>query len=199
MHLQIFDNKIIAPNKHGTRFLNQIFNFKYEDANQLEIFNLPKWKTKESYFIYRDPMEHLISALHTEVIVFLEQTNIKEKNDYYKVIENVLNNFIKGDVTHWCGDLLEGLYNMWNVSNKNKFKVIELKNLSPLLIGLGYTITDYSIIDYEFKTKEFWVSKETIKNTIKTIWPDKWEYLMKIVEKEQEFYYKLNNKIIKLI
>jgi hypothetical protein len=198
MHIQIYDDKIIAPNKHGTRFLNQVFDFKYVDSDQAEIFKQKKWLNKNVWFIYRDPMEHLVSALHTEIIVFLEQSNTID--DYDKIIEKVINTFIQPkDTTHWCKDLLKGLHNMWCISNKEKFKIIELKNLSPLLLELGYNIPEFNYEDYQFANSKFPISKETIQNIVKNKFPDKWNCLMSMIKSENESYYKLNNKIIKFI
>jgi hypothetical protein len=190
MHVQIYDNKIIAPNKHGTRFLNQVFDFKYEDGDQLEIFKTYKWLTADVWFVYREPMEHLISALHTEIITKLN--NSKDSN-----IQNVINDFVSQyGTTHWHPQLLQQLYDTWLRYNKNKFKIIELKNLSNLLIDLGYNIPEFNYSDYQFNDIPIKLTKENIVEIVKTDFPNEWNYLIKMVNIEKEFYNKLNNRII---
>jgi hypothetical protein len=103
---------------------------------------------------------------------------------------------------HWNTDILKDLYYTWDKVHKNGFNIVELKELSNLLIELGYNVPEYDYEEFQFHHLKGWVSKEDIVLMVQMDFPKEWEYLMSIVESENEFYYKLNNKIripIKLI
>jgi hypothetical protein len=74
-------------------------------------------------------------------------------------------------------------------------KVVDLKELSNLLIELGYKVPEFDYEEYQFHHLKSWISKEDVVLMIQTDFPKEWEYLMSIVESENDFYYKLNNKI----
>jgi hypothetical protein len=132
-------------------------------------------------------MEHLVSALHTEII--------NKKRSNLNLIE-VVDKFVseKG-ATHWDKNILKNLYFVWNRGCKNGLKVVDLKELSNLLIDLGYNVPEYDYEEYQFHHMRSWISKEDVVLMVQTDFPKEWEYLMSIVESENDFYYKLNNKI----
>lgn len=184
MQLKIYDNKILAPLKHGTRFLDKIF----QSYKECPIIDLYKWKEMDVWFIYRNPEEHLISALHTEII---------NRDASNMSVSDVIKGFVgeKG-TTHWNKDILQRLSMYWSTADKDKFKVVELNHLSDLLIELGYEVPKYNPIEYEFNHIEGWVTKQDIALMVERDFPKEWEYLMDVVKSEMEYYYKLNNKIV---
>jgi hypothetical protein len=189
MNLKIYDNKIAAPVKHGTRFLDKIFS-TYVDAHIETIYQLYTYYRKREpiWIVYRDPMEHLVSALHTEIL------NRKSSN---LTIADVISNFVRKEgTTHWEKHVLKELYYVWNKRCNESFNIVELKKLSNLLIQLGYEVPEYDYEEFQFHHLKGWVSKEDIVSMVQADFPKEWEYLMSIVESENEFYYKLNNKII---
>jgi hypothetical protein len=133
-------------------------------------------------------MEHLVSALHTEIL------NRKVSN---LTIAEVISNFVRKEGTsHWEKNVLKELYNVWNRVSNESFNIVELKELSNLLIQLGYQVPEYDYEEFQFHYLRGWVSKEDIVLMVQSDFPNEWEYLMSIVERENKFYYKLNNKII---
>jgi hypothetical protein len=196
MNLNIYDNKIFAPLKHGTRFLSKIFP-TYVHANTSNVYReyLVSPPKNPIWCIYRDPMEHLVSALHSEIITMDTYGDL--------TISDVMNKFTQLEGTmHWNTDILKDLYYTWDKVHKNGFNIVELKELSNLLIELGYNVPEYDYEEFQFHHLKGWVSKEDIVLMVQMDFPKEWEYLMSIVESENEFYYKLNNKIripIKLI
>jgi len=189
MNVNVYDNKIFAPLKHGTRFLSKIFS-THTHANTSNVYReyLVSPPKNPIWCIYRDPMEHLASALHSEIITM---------DTYgYLTISNVLDEFtqLKGSM-HWNKDILKDLYYVWDKVHKNGFNIVELKELSNLLIELGYNVPEYDYEEFQFHHMRSWISKEDIISMVQTDFPKEWEYLMSIVESENEFYYKLNNKI----
>ena len=190
MNLKIYDNKIAAPVKHGTRFLDKIFDI-WTDTHAKTIYNdymHESFVNKEIWFIYRDPMEHLVSALQTEII----NNGVSDLT-----ISDVISNFIRIEGTsHWDRDILKELYYVWNRVYDKGFNVVELKELSNLLIELGYNVPEFDYQEFQFQHLHNWISKEDVVLLVKTNFPKEWEYLMSIVESENQFYYKLINKII---
>lgn len=188
MNLKIYDNKIAAPAKHGTRFLDKIFETYIPSHVETIYKEYIGLRTKSPiWFIYRDPMEHLVSALHTEII---------NKGLDNLSIATTINNFMcPSGTTHWDTDILKDLHYVWNRVYKNGFNVVELKELSNLLIQLGYKVPEFDYAEFQFKHLDNWVSKEDIVQMVQRDFPKEWEYLMSIVESENEFYYKLKNKI----
>ena len=188
MNYKLYDDTICAPVKHGTRFLDKIFP-TCVNCHASTIYNefLGIRTQKPTWFIYRDPMEHLVSALHTEII--------NKKRSNLNLIE-VVDKFVseKG-ATHWDKNILKNLYFVWNRGCKNGLKVVDLKELSNLLIELGYKVPEFDYEEYQFHHLKSWISKEDVVLMIQTDFPKEWEYLMSIVESENDFYYKLNNKI----
>jgi hypothetical protein len=188
MNYKLYDDTICAPVKHGTRFLDKIFP-TYVDCHASTIYNgyLGEQTKKPIWFIYRDPMEHLVSALHTEII---------NKNVSNFTTPDVISHFVcEGCTTHWDKNILKELYNTWDKVHKNGFNIVELKELSNLLIDLGYNVPEYDYKEYQFHHMRSWISKEDVVLMVQTDFPKEWEYLMSIVESENDFYYKLNNKI----
>jgi hypothetical protein len=188
MNLKIYGGIICAPVKHGTRFLDKIFPTNVA-AHSTTIYNeyLSLLTKKPIWFIYRDPMEHLVSALHTEII---------NKNVSNFTTPDVISHFVReGCTTHWDKNILKELYDTWDKVHKNGFNIVELKELSNLLIELGYNVPEYDYEEFQFHHMRSWISKEDVVLMVQTDFPKEWEYLMSIVESENEFYYKLNNKI----
>jgi len=189
MNYKLYDDIICAPVKHGTRFLDKIFPTCI-DCHASTIYNeyLDEQTKKPTWFIYRDPMEHLVSALHTEII------NKKRSN---LSIKEVVDNFVsKKGTVHWGKNILKNLYFVWNKGCKNGLNIVELKELSNLLIELGYRVPEFDYQEYQFNHLKSWISKEDVVLLMRTDFSKEWEYLMSIVESENDFYYKLNNKII---
>lgn len=187
MQLKIYDNKILAPLKHGTRFLDKIFQ-TYKECPIIDLYKSRYWREIDVWFIYRNPEEHLISALHTEII---------NRDASNMSVSDVIKDFVREKgTTHWNKDILKGLSIYWSNANKEKFKVVELNHLSDLLIELGYEIPKFNPIEYEFNHIKGWVTKQDIVLMVEKDFPKEWEYLMDIVKSEMEYYYKLNNKIV---
>jgi hypothetical protein len=188
MNYKLYDDTICAPVKHGTRFLDKIFPTCI-DCHASTIYNeyIGRRILKPKWFIYRDPIKHLVSALHTEIIN-------KDVSDL--TIPEVVSNFVRENgTTHWDKNILKNLYFAWNRGCKNGLKIVDLKELSNLLIELGYEVPEFDYEEYQFNYLESWISKEDVVLLMRTDFSKEWEYLMSIVESENDFYYKLNNKI----
>ncbi len=183
---------IIVPFKHGTRYLKKLFPLNYNLPIN-EICSQPDWFDKSVYYLYRDPMENLVSALHTEVVCSYDSNT---------PISDIVFSFfnIDGDGDrlngHWSSGILEKLYNLYIQCNVD-IKLIDLKNLSTLLISLGYKIPIFDYEEFQFKGRSNWMNKEEIVEMMKLDYPIEWNKLMEIVKRETEFYNKLSMGVTK--
>jgi hypothetical protein len=188
MNYKLFnDDSILAPLKCGTRYLEKIFGEPSSQISSHAIGGKLFIKNLQT-IVVRQPFEHLSSALHTEII------NKKRSN---LSIKEVVDNFVsKKGTTHWDKNILKNLYFVWKRGCKNGLNVVELKELSNLLNELGYKVPEFDYEEYQFHHLKSWISKEDVVLLMRTDFSKEWEYLMSIVKSENDFYFKLNNKII---
>jgi hypothetical protein len=131
---------IIAPLKHGTRWLEEKTNPLSFKTN-LHIRGEIEGITKETYWVYREPRKHLVSALRTEIRTAIEF----DKDD----TDSIMDDFINGMGSHWHPELYKYVYSYWNNIN---FNLIHLNDLSNLFPGIEYDSTQYDM-PYYFKAK----------------------------------------------
>jgi hypothetical protein len=185
---------IIAPLKCGTRYLERVFGVP---TSEIASYNLksnlfiPNLKT----IIIRPPIEHLISALHTEILGFLRKN---EGGD----IKEILNTFVSFDPknwqnAHWDKNVYPDLYWYWR-RNRNYVNVIELKNLSSHLKELKIKkLPKYDSNDYDFNNYKYWCSKDDLMLFIKANYKKEWDNLIEQVGVSTIFYdYLINKEVI---
>ena len=201
MDIKIYNNTIMAPVKCGTRYLDKIW--EAQKLYHTKTLTFPKVK----YIIIRDPLSHLISALHTEIVEFINKYG-KSDDYYYK-----LKNFISPDGTnHWCVSFYEYLYYYRN-KHGNDIQVVKLENLTQLLKNLGYNYTIntnveknkwinfsrniyYTPEEYNFNDYKTWMPKEELFEMLKVIHSSEINWLIDKVEIQNIYYNKLiNNEI----
>jgi hypothetical protein len=196
MNFKLYDNKLLVPMKCGTRYLDLIFKNNQVAFDLIEL--------KRSLFlpnitdiIIRPPMEHLVSALHTEILTAYNNTN--QNKDIPVDVSSIINEFCmyeKTDLqnTHWRYDTYEALYWLWR-RNKNNINIIELKDLSLYLEKLNIKkLPKYNLKDYDFHNQTNWCSKDELMLFIKTNYPEHWDNLMTQVKNADVFYNCLINK-----
>jgi hypothetical protein len=196
MNFKLYDNKLLAPVKCGTRYLDLIFK-----DNQI---GFPFTELKKRLFlsnitdiIVRPPMEHLTSALHTAILTATNKTG--PNKDVPVDVLSIIDEFCmyeKTDLqnTHWNYKTYETLYWLWR-RNRNKINIIELKDLSSYLEKLNIkNLPKYDSKDYDFRYHANWCTKDEIMLFIKTNYTEHWDNLMKQVEGSNIFYNLLINK-----
>jgi hypothetical protein len=196
MNFKLYDNKLLVPMKCGTRYLDLIFKNNQVAFDLIEL--------KRSLFlpnitdiIIRPPMEHLVSALHTEILI--AYNNTEQNKDIPVDVSSIINEFCmykKTDLqnTHWRYDTYETLYWLWR-RNKNNINIIELKDLSLYLEKLNIKkLPKYNLKDYDFHNQTNWCSKDELMLFIKTNYPEHWDNLMTQVKNADVFYNCLINK-----
>ena len=190
------DNTILAPLKCGTRYLEKVFG---EPTSEIACYNLktnlfmPTLKT----IVIRPPLEHLISALHTEILGFLQ--NNKDGD-----IKEMLNTFVSFDPknwqnAHWDRHVYSDLYWYWR-RNRNYVNVIELNNLTSHLKELKIKkLPKYDSKEYDFSKYDYWCSKDDLMLFIKTSYRKQWDNLIEQVQYSTIFYeYLINKEVIEI-
>ncbi len=136
---------IITPVKHGTRWLE-------EKTNPIQILDGPLYEenlinfpiTENTYWVYRDSREHLLSALKTEI-----RTSIEFGEDE---TERIVNSYLENKGHHWSGDVLFNLYKYWKEYSVIPIKLSELSTLFPpdlKFIPAKYQMHSYIKTDYD--------------------------------------------------
>ena len=185
MVIKIYNNIIMAPVKCGSRYLDKVWESERTEYIHYQYLKFPKVK----YIVIREPMSHLITALHTETVGFINEFG--RRDDFY----HQLNDFISVDgATHWCVPFYEYLYYYRNKYGED-IEVVKLENLTGLLKNLGHNI-QYVPEEYHFKKYEKWWSKEDLFKMLKEMYPKEINWLIDKVETQKIYYEKLlNNEI----
>lgn len=116
-----FENgmEIIASLKCGTRFIDIQTCYPTPDFCSFDIVDIEKYVTKDTIFIYRDTIEHMLSGLVTDFGL----------NCSHYTLNDLVNEYLSNKGTHWKSNTYLKLYPIWN---KVGFKMVELKDLSTL-------------------------------------------------------------------
>jgi hypothetical protein len=187
MNFKIFDDKIVVPTKCGTRYCESIFptyelvwsNHWYIDDSILN---------KNYWIVYRNPMEHLISALQTEMAMVV---NGHEKS----TLNDVIDRFCREEGTgHWCKDVCKDLHTLW-YNNQSCVNLIELNDLSNTLQSIGYTPIEYNKKEYDFDYLHNKWNKDDYINYIKKNRPKEWKWLEWCASKDMVYYERLNKRL----
>lgn len=185
MVIKIYNNTILTPVKCGTRYLDKIWEDKRVYFGHQQYLKFPKVK----YIIVRDPLSHLISALHTET---LEWINVyTDEDDFYHQLSDFVSNY---GATHWCFPFYEYFYYYRNKYGED-IEIVKLENLTELLKKLGHNV-EYTPDEYHFKKYKKWWSKEDLFEMLKNMYPNEIQLLLEQVETQNMYYQKLiNNEI----
>jgi hypothetical protein len=203
MMLQLYDEgRILAPLKCGTRYLDAVFNLT--DA-QRQQFGITQSEIKSTLFfpnihtlIVRPPKEHLYSALHTDILTTMNNEDFAlpiRKTDINSLMHSYTKR-IDWCTGHWHPKIYETLYWMWR-RNKERIKVVELRNLSNHLTDLGFELPLYKKEDYQFLYLKNYCSIDEMMLFLKTNYPMEWENIEIQIEKSNVFYeYLINGEMV---
>ena len=88
MKLQIYNSSILVHYKCGTRFLDKQFNITEEsNKNRFSLDELSQNQNSIKYIVIRDPLDHLISAIYTELSE-TDSLNLHMESILKKMISN---------------------------------------------------------------------------------------------------------------
>lgn len=176
--IKIFDNRILAPSKCGTRHLRKVF----KDVR----FDMRYHKIKDvTHIVVRNPYEHFKSAIHTEYLNYKNSFNTD--TDVHHIIKQSTS---KNGIGHWHPNTYQYLYSLFSL-NKN-IKVIDLNNLSTFLHSEGYEIP-YNQSEYNWSEFNEWKSKEDILTELMDEFKSEFDIIDKKLEREMDYYNKLVN------
>jgi len=186
MGFQLFDNRILAPLKCGTRYLSKAYTFVH--FNYYEVTDFSNIK----YLIIRKPYELLKSALHTEFILYKEMYGFEI--DFDNFLDELM---LKNYCTHWEYYMYEQMYWIYFKSNK-KIKVIHLSNLTDFMKQEGYNMK-YRKSNYDFHNYKNWINKDEFFNKLLKEFPTQMEILLEKVNIQTLFYNRIRRHIIQKI
>jgi hypothetical protein len=156
--------------------------------------NLPQFKDVTAIII-REPLEHLQSALHTELLMWYalnpgESLSVDTATPLVKKFINTDSN-TRG-TTHWDVNYYEHLYKFWK-RNRNIIKIVNVSELSPFLkenydIDLVHDKFSYGIPAHSGRFKYAFTTKQKLAKWIEETLPDIWNELIKDIPKADKFY-----------
>ena len=185
MVIKIYNNTILAPVKCGSRYLDKVWENNRIEFNHGQYSRFPKVK----YIVLRDPLSHLVTALHTETLYFINE--FEKRDDFYHQLNEFTTSI--GSV-HWCFSFYEYLYYYRNKYGKD-IQIVKLENLTELLKKFGHDI-EYAPKEYNFKKYKKWWPKEELFEILKNKYPNEINFLLNQVEIQNVYYNKLiNNEI----
>jgi hypothetical protein len=186
MGFQLFDNRILAPLKCGTRYLSKAYTFVH--FNYYEVTDFSNIK----YLIIRKPYELLKSALHTEFILYKEMYGFEI--DFDNFLDELM---LKNYCAHWEYNMYEQMYWIYFKSGK-KIKVIHLSNLTDFMKQEGYNMK-YRKSNYDFHNYKNWINKDEFFNKLLKEFPTQMEILLEKVNIQTLFYNRITRHIIQKI
>ena len=191
MRFHVVNNEILVPLKCGSTYLESIYPDNIGDIGYDELSNLKGIST----IILRDPIEHLQSALHTELLGWL-WLNPNENLSIENMIP-LINNFITNELnpygaTHWDVHYYEHLYKFWK-RNRNTLKVIHLSDLTDFIkqkyeIDIPHDKFSYGILHKRGEFKYAYTTKQKLAKWIEETLPELWNELIKELPKANKFY-----------
>ena len=204
MIVHLYNNgELCIPLKHGSRFFKSYYYDLYPDFKESSFLNIDEWIYDVKWIIVRDPIEHLKSALNTEIMTddMLDDTE--------GVIEYLKRHYYKPHFgNHYDCEMHKSLY-----ESGCDFKVIELKKFSNFLASeTGLYKPSKKIKDWipiGKKNKPIYISREEFWYEFCKRYPKQSLELVELALKDKEYYDKLlsekeykidiNKSLIKLI
>lgn len=186
MVIKIYDKWLAAPLKCGTRFLDKLnIPIIRSDVNGFrDAIENPFMEIE--WFVIRNPIEHLQSALHTECLPHID--NLTE-------IRRILDTFIEQSTggTHYHRELYSRIYDFW-CHRRYSFEFVELFRLSYTMDKKGYHMPFYPD-DYNFGYyDEKWKTKEEIVDIIRVEFKEKWEILEEYARIDLHYFEKCQSR-----
>lgn len=204
--LRIFKHKtsnkiVISALKCGNRFMEESDCFDFIHLNDI---TLDDFKNADKIFwVIRDPKQHFISALITEVQVrynLIENTFDNEKEYIVSLIKTKLLEILEEPILSLNFSHYQPRYELLTYMLQTEVRYfynstfVELKNLSELLETEFKCNYPYNEENYFLGFgKEYLINKKTLLDLLETEFISEWEIIQNIIEKETQFYNELEN------
>lgn len=179
MDIKLFDNRILAPSKCGTRYLRKVYSDIRFDLNKCNVNTI-------THIVVRNPYEHFESAIHTEYLNYKNTYNSTEHINHI-----ICGAISKNGIGHWHPNTYQFLYSIF-IKNP-KIQIIDLINLSTFLNSEGHSIV-YDKSEYDWSDLDVWESKDDILQKLKINFKSEFEIIDKKLKLEFDYYTKLLNE-----
>jgi len=191
MKFHVVNNEILVPLKCGSTYLEKIYPDNIVDINYCDLPNLKGIST----IIIREPIEHLQSALHTEILMWYAQNpseslSVDTATPIIKRFINVDSNLLP--TPHWDVNYYEHLYKFWKRS-KGSIKIVHTSDLTQFIkekykIDNPHDKFSYGIPAHRGEFKYAYTTKQELAKWIEKTLPELWDELVKEIPKANKFY-----------
>ena len=217
MDVSIYHKKWIVPAKCGSRYLDKAFGVTEQDnvgfsginnERQMDVWRntildspytkiatqsdkiFQFWILPITHIVLRNPLSHLLSALHTDLWGHLNEStrNIGlVKGNLH--LEEILLKYTSTGTGHWSPDLYCNVYML--LQKRPDIQIVPLNKLSELVESVGLQM-DYVPDEYDFS--KLGVSREDIINWVKTEYPSIWKRIWELYESDAIWANRINEK-----
>lgn len=217
MDISIYHKKWIVPAKCGSRYLDKAFDITEQDnfgfggihnEGQIgvwrnSILNSPHkkiaaqsdkifqfWILPITHIVLRNPLSHLLSALHTDLWGHLDEPTraiglVKGNPE----LEGILLKYTSTGTGHWSPHLYYNVYML--LQKRPDIQIVPLDKLSELVESIGLKM-DYVPDEYNFANMG--IEREYIINWVKTEHPSIWKRIWELYESDAVWANRITEK-----
>ena len=207
MDISIYHKKWIVPAKCGSRYLDKAFgvtkqnnvgfsgigNVKQMGVWRNSVLDSPHikiaaqshnifqfWVLPITHIVLRNPLSHLLSALHTDLWGHLDEPiraiGLVKGNLH---LEEILLKYTKDGTGHWSPHLY---YNLYMLSQKRPdIQIVPLNKLSEFLESVGL---EEEYVPDEYNFANMGIEREYIINWVKMEYPSIWKRIWELYESD---------------
>ena len=217
MDISIYHKKWIVPAKCGSRYLDKAFEIIEQDNfgfsgihNEVQlgawrnsILNSPHtkiaaqsdeifqfWILPITHIVLRNPLSHLLSALHTDLWGHLNEPiraiGLVKGNSH---LEEILLKYTTTGTGHWSSDLYYNVYML--LQQRPDIQIVPLDKLSEFVESIGLKM-DYVPDEYNFENMG--IEREYIINWVKTEYPSIWKRIWELYESDAVWMNRIGEK-----
>ena len=218
MDISIYHKKWIIPAKCGSRYLDKVYGVTKQDnigfsaiQNQEQInkwrnsvLNSPYtkiaaqsddifqfWILPITHIVLRNPLSHLLSALHTDLWGHLDiptrTIGLVKGNSH---LEEILLKYTTTGTGHWSPHLYLNLYTL--LQKRPDIQIVPLDKLSKLVESVGLEM-DYVPDEYNFENIGGLTRNEII-DWVKTEYPSIWKRIWELYESDAVWVNRIGEK-----
>ena len=218
MDISIYHKKWIVPAKCGSRYLDKAFDITEQDnfgfsgiGNEEQmgvwrnsILNSPHkkiaaqsdnifqfWILPITHMVLRNPLSHLLSALHTDLWGHLDESTraigLVKGNSH---LEEILLKYTKDGTGHWSPHLYYNVYML--LQKRPDVKVVPIEGLTKLLNESGFDF-EYVPSKYNFENIAG-PTRDEIINWVKTEYPSIWKRIWERYESDAVWANRITEK-----
>ena len=218
MDISIYHKKWIIPAKCGSRYLDKVFgvtgqdNIGFSSINDRigmnkwrnSILNSPHtkiaaqsdnifqfWILPLTHIVLRNPLSHLLSALHTDLWGHLDEpTHAIGLVKGNTKLEGILLKYTTTGTGHWSPDLYYNVYML--LQKRPDIQIVPIEGLTKLLNESGFDF-EYVPSEYNFENIAGPTRNEII-DWVKTEYPSIWKRIWELYESDAVWVNRIGEK-----